>query len=596
MDENERKDINSEETENTSTEEVREEGTDKSAEKEIPSISLPNKKTNLVPIISAIVAAVAVITVVLIVLLSGQNDNNGDTHTHNFGNWTITKNATCKDEGEETRSCECGETETRKIDKIDTHTEIVDPAVESTCKTNGKTEGKHCSVCNEVLISQNNIPASHTDGEWITDTNATCTVDGSKHQVCSVCQVTIVTESIAMLQHSHNFITVDPKTNTHYFSCFECDDIVTKKGVPLVATINSKSMGANGITWTVNASGGFGTYKYKFGVYDSSLSTCYYNSSIQSSNILTWPISNYSTSDFYNNNRIVRVTIYDNIGEITYSFKVDGSFVWKIDTVVVSPYTITYSTNQLTGSFYSTGLSSGTNGFNLLLQASSTGGYGNHKYQLIVYNYDLSLLYKSDIQSSPSLVWKTDFKSAYDFDNQILVVRIYDDLGYVEYAATILDYDIVHLSPYLFSSYKFTSSSQLQLITANIDYCYWSYVDSTCYVQDVISINGIQGGHGKYIITITYTDPSRVSHVYTYSDVDDLNITKYLGDASWAAHFRQSFPPFVTIEIEDELGFKTTYTAYFPTLNPDNYLGGYNLYSQKVSVDVSTEIPRNYSV
>ncbi|MBQ8302132.1 MAG: hypothetical protein IJX97_01105, partial [Clostridia bacterium] len=513
------------------------------------------------------------------------------------GEWITDTNATCTVDGSKHQVCSvCNASIKTEAIAATGHTDgewITD--TNATCTVDGS---KHqvCSVCNASIKTEAIAATGHTDGEWITDTNATCTVDGSKHQVCSVCQVTIVTESIAMLQHSHNFITVDPKTNTHYFSCFECDDIVTKKGVPLVATINSKSMGANGITWTVNASGGFGTYKYKFGVYDSSLSTCYYNSSIQSSNILTWPISNYSTSDFYNNNRIVRVTIYDNIGEITYSFKVDGSFVWKIDTVVVSPYTITYSTNQLTGSFYSTGLSSGTNGFNLLLQASSTGGYGNHKYQLIVYNYDLSLLYKSDIQSSPSLVWKTDFKSAYDFDNQILVVRIYDDLGYVEYAATILDYDIVHLSPYLFSSYKFTSSSQLQLITANIDYCYWSYVDSTCYVQDVISINGIQGGHGKYIITITYTDPSRVSHVYTYSDVDDLNITKYLGDASWAAHFRQSFPPFVTIEIEDELGFKTTYTAYFPTLNPDNYLGGYNLYSQKVSVDVSTEIPRNYSV
>lgn len=143
---------------------------------------------------------------------------------------------------------------------------------------------------------------------------------------------------------------------------------------------------------------------------------------------------------------------------------------------------------------------------------------------------------------------------------------------------------------------KDTYSIQLQAISANIDYCYWSYVDSTCYVQDVLSINGIQGGYGKYTITITYTDPIRESHVYTYTNVDDLYTTKYLGGASWGAYYRQSYPPFVTIEIEDELGFKTTYTAYFPTLNPDNYLAGYNLYSQKVIADVSAETPHNYSV
>ena len=65
--------------------------------------------------------------------------------------------------------------------------------------------------------------------------------------------------------------------------------------------------------------------------------------------------------------------------------------------------------------------------------------------------------------------------------------------------------------------------------------------------------------------------------------------TKYLGGASWGAYYRQSYPPFVTIEIEDELGFKTTYTAYFPTLNPDKYFAGYNLYSQEVTITVSTE-------
>ena len=141
-----------------------------------------------------------------------------------------------------------------------------------------------------------------------------------------------------------------------------------------------------------------------------------------------------------------------------------------------------------------------------------------------------------------------------------------------------------------------TYSIQLQAISANIDYCYWSYVDSTCYVQDVLSINGIQGGYGKYTITITYTDPIRETHVYTYTNVDDLYTTQYLGGASWGAYYRQSYPPFVTIEIADELRLKTTYTAYFPTLDASYYNSGYNYYSQEVSADVLTETPHNYSV
>lgn len=36
---------------------------------------------------------------------------------------------------------------------------VVDNAVAATCTTAGKTEGKHCSVCNEVLVAQTEIPA-----------------------------------------------------------------------------------------------------------------------------------------------------------------------------------------------------------------------------------------------------------------------------------------------------------------------------------------------------------------------------------------------------------------------------------------------------
>lgn len=153
------------------------------------------QKSKLPFIVGGIAVGVAAIAVAVAVLFSG------GSHEHSYGNWVTTKNATCVVKGEQERSCSCGEKETKSIDAIG-HTEVIDSAVAATCTTDGKTEGKHCSVCRETLIAQNNIPASHTDGEWVVDTNATCTEDGSKHQVCAVCSTSIKTEKISATGHT----------------------------------------------------------------------------------------------------------------------------------------------------------------------------------------------------------------------------------------------------------------------------------------------------------------------------------------------------------------------------------------------------------
>lgn len=213
MDENERKDINPEEIDNqtekeASTAEVAKESIAKSTEKAPPSFSVPTKKPNLVPIISAIAAAVVVIAVVLVIVLGGSGNGSGSSLpednpntsaicNHSFGNWNTTKPATCREEGKLIRTCsKCSKTEESTVSKTDIHSEVVDVAVSPTCTADGKTEGKHCSVCEKIIVPQTNInKLGHIEVVDVAIA-ATCTSDGKtegKH--CSRCNATIVAQT-----------------------------------------------------------------------------------------------------------------------------------------------------------------------------------------------------------------------------------------------------------------------------------------------------------------------------------------------------------------------------------------------------------------
>ena len=142
------------------------------------------------------------------VKVSAQCKNCNDTISTTANNATYwhSINATCTESGKNVYSVTVslggqdfyGE---KEVDNPDDpargHTEVTDAAVAPTCTETGKTEGKHCSVCNTVLTKQETIPATgHTE---VTDAAVapTCTETGlTEGSHCSVCNTVLKAQEV----------------------------------------------------------------------------------------------------------------------------------------------------------------------------------------------------------------------------------------------------------------------------------------------------------------------------------------------------------------------------------------------------------------
>ena len=156
----------------------------------------------------------------------GTTEPETEAHAHSFGEWTTVKEPTCTEKGEQERVCACGEKEKQSIDIV-AHTEVTDEAVAPTCTETGLTEGKHCSVCNTVLVAQKTVTANgHSFGEWKTVKAATCTEEGLEQRFCASCNYT-ESQAIAAKGHTKDIIPAENATCVSYgtkegFRCTVC--------------------------------------------------------------------------------------------------------------------------------------------------------------------------------------------------------------------------------------------------------------------------------------------------------------------------------------------------------------------------------------
>ena len=126
-------------------------------------------------------------------------------HTHE---WNVKKeDANCFKTGTKYSECACGEIVIEEI-PLAAHTEVTDSAIDATCTLTGKTEGKHCSVCDVVIVEQITVPVKDHSYEWVVVKEANVDEEGLRQQICRNCKNEGSSESIPKLDkpvHVHKY-------------------------------------------------------------------------------------------------------------------------------------------------------------------------------------------------------------------------------------------------------------------------------------------------------------------------------------------------------------------------------------------------------
>ena len=131
-------------------------------------------------------------------------NNVGETkkHEHVFGDYFVTKEATCTENGEKVRYCtECKQPDDIVVIPALGHDIIKDEAVSATCLKTGLTAGEHCSRC-DYKVEQTEVPALGHDIVKDEAVSATCLKTGlTAGEHCFRCDYKVEQTEIPALGH-----------------------------------------------------------------------------------------------------------------------------------------------------------------------------------------------------------------------------------------------------------------------------------------------------------------------------------------------------------------------------------------------------------
>ena len=202
---------------------------------------------------------------------SGNPSESGDPSgicEHVYGEWVVTKAATCTEDGSRERVCTiCGNKETETINANGHQwNEAYTTDKEATCTEDG-SESHHCLVCD--AIDETTAVVIPAKGHAMTKTagnDATCTEDGNtEYWTCSRCnklfsdasgteettlEATVIpAKGHALTKTDREEATCTEAGNTEYWSCSRCDKLFSDASGTAETTLEATVIPAKGHVW-----------------------------------------------------------------------------------------------------------------------------------------------------------------------------------------------------------------------------------------------------------------------------------------------------------------------------------------------------------
>ena len=160
---------------------------------------------------------------------------------HDYGEYISDNNATCLKDGTKTAVCSRCKGKDTIVDEGSAkgHTIVDDKAVAATCTEPGKTEGKHCSACGEIITRQEVVPVKgHKWDKGVITKAATCTQDGVMTFTCENDKSHTKTEVIKATGHNWDdgVVTTSPTAKKEGVLTITCKTCKVTRTVVIPAT------------------------------------------------------------------------------------------------------------------------------------------------------------------------------------------------------------------------------------------------------------------------------------------------------------------------------------------------------------------------